>query len=174
MIRILIACLLALSSTIAAAQLTAPQVATLKTACAADSTCQSLATAADDVALAAWFNAADGGGCIVWRPDVTFSEAAQAITWTEVDALTAGKARIWEWMARHLSVIDARQANVRQGISDAFAGAATTRNALTALAKRVATRAEKALASGACTSGSPSIMTWTGPITYADASLIRS
>lgn len=41
------------------AQLSSSQMATLKATCTADRTCAALATAADDVGLAAWFNAAN-------------------------------------------------------------------------------------------------------------------
>lgn len=158
----------------AAAQTLSPaQVTTLKATCAADPTCTALGAAADDIGLAAWFNASDPANCIVWRHDITIPEAHAVMVWTEVDAMSVGKARIWEWM-RNVQVLDARQLNIRQGLSDAFASATATRTALLALAKRPATRAERALASGVCTSGSPSIMTLTGAISFADASQIRS
>jgi hypothetical protein len=154
------------------AQLSAQQIATLKTTCNSAPACVTLANAADDIALAAWFNAADEAGCIVWRPDVPISEANAAMVWTEIDALAVGKARIWEWM-RLVNVLDFRLPGIRQGINDAFAGT-TTRTQVTQTGKRVASRVEKALASGACTNVSPSFMTWFGPISYADASQIRS
>lgn len=155
------------------AQLSPTQMATLKTTCNADQTCSALATAADDVGLAAWFNAADPGSCIVWRSDVRIEEANASMVWTEIDAMTVGKARIWEWMSK-LGTLDARSTNIRQGLSDAFSSATSTRTALIALAKRTATRAEKALSSGACTTANPSITTFVGNVTYAQASLIRN
>lgn len=153
------------------AAITPQQAATLKATCTADPTCLGLMQSADDVGMAAWFNTVDAA-YIVWRNDVTTAEARKVMVWTEIDALTAGKARIWEWM-REGGVLDARETNIRQGLSDAFSAATATRTALIALAKRGATRAEKALATGAGTSGSPSIMTFVGSITFADASLIR-
>lgn len=154
------------------AAITPQQAITLKATCTADPTCLGLMQTADDVGMAAWFNTTDAA-YIVWRSDVTTTEARKVMVWTEIDALTAGKARIWEWM-REGGMLDARDANIRQGLSDAFSAATATRTALTALAKRSATRAEKALASGAGTTASPSIMTFVGSITYADASLIRT
>lgn len=153
------------------AAITPQQATTLKATCTAAPTCLGLMQAADDVGMAAWFNTVDAA-YIVWRNDVTTAEARKVMVWTEIDALTAGKARIWEWM-REGGVLDARDTNIRQGLSDAFSAATATRTALTNLAKRGATRAEKALATGAGTSGSPSIMTFVGSITFADASLIR-
>ncbi len=160
----------------AQAQFTAPQNATLKALCLADQTCAAIATsqAPDDTALAAWFNTPDPAGCIVWRPDVQISEANAAMVWTEVDTLSVGKARIWEWM-RMVNVLDYRQASIRQGINDAFSGGLTTRVQVTNVGKRTATRAEKALASGgSCTNTTPSLMTWFGQVDAAAASLIRS
>lgn len=148
------------------------QIATLKALVQSDPTANALALAADDIGLAGWLNTTEPA-YIVWRNDVTTAEANAVMVWTEIDSLTVGKARIWEWM-ESLAVLDARQANIRQGINDAFSNAASTRTALIALAKRSATRAEKALASGSGTSASPSIMSFVGSITYADASLIRS
>lgn len=169
--RLLLA-VLALAFTLPSwAAITSQQATTLKATCTADTTCLGLMQAADDVAMAAWFNTVDAA-YIVWRSDVTTSEARKVMVWTEIDALTAGKARIWEWM-REGGVLDTRDTNIRQGLSDAFSAAAATRTALIALSKRSATRAEKALATGAGTTGSPSIMTFVGAITFADASLIR-
>jgi hypothetical protein len=162
---------LALTALPSWAAITQQQATTLKAACTADPTCLGLMQAADDVGMAAWFNTVEAA-YIVWRSDVTTTEARKVMVWTEIDALTAGKARIWDWM-REGGVLDARDTNIRQGLSDAFSAATATRTALIALAKRAATRAEKALATGAGTSGSPSIMTFVGSITYADASLIR-
>ena len=157
---------------IAAGPLTSGQLQTLKTLVQADPIATALANAADDVGLAAWLNTGDAT-YTVWRTDVTIDECNAVIVWTEVDGLTAGKARIWEWM-KSLAVLNASRANIRQGILDAFASATATRTALAALAKRLASRAEKALASGTGTNASPATLTWEGQITYADASLIRS
>ena len=66
---LVLAAALLLSSS-AMAQLTLTQMTTLKAACNAVQTCAALAATADDVALAAWFNTADPGACIVWRSDV--------------------------------------------------------------------------------------------------------
>ena len=157
---------------IAAGPLTSGQLQTLKTLVQADPIATALANAADDVGLAAWLNTGDAT-YTVWRTDVTIDECNAVIVWTEVDGLTAGKARIWEWM-KSLAVLNTSRANIRQGILDAFASATATRTALTALAKRLASRAEKALASGTGTNASPATLIWEGQITYADASLIRS
>lgn len=158
-----------MSPTLASAQLT-----TLKTTCNADATCAAMLASADDGGVAAWFNTPDPLNCIGWRHDITILEATRAMVWTEIDALTIGKARIWEWM-RTLGTLDAREAAIRQGISDAFSGATATRTALTAAAKRTLMRGERALmqAGGLCTTASPSITTATGAMTVQEASLVR-
>lgn len=157
---------------IAAGPLTSGQLQTLKTLVQSDPTATALANAADDVGLAAWLNTSEAT-YTVWRTDVSIDECNAVIVWTEVDSLSTGKARIWEWM-KSLTVLNAARANIRQGISDAFANASSTKTALTTLSKRLATRAEKALAAGAGTNANPSTLTWEGQVSYADASLIRS
>lgn len=170
---------LALFAVVAQAQFSPQQIATLKTACNAAPACVTLANAADDIALAEWFNTTDAA-YIVWKPSVTKDEiqGSDAYDWTRVDNLTAGKARIWESMFDNASrSINPSKANIRAGIDASWVGTAAdlaVRAAVYAQCKRGATRAEKALASGAGTTNAPSTMTWVGPITYADASLIRS
>lgn len=164
---------LAISLALPAHALTTAQMTALRALADADPTAVALMQAGDDIGLAAWFNTTTT--CIVWRNDVSIAEANGVIVWNEVDGLTVGRARIWDWM-RQLEILDARNANIRDGLANAFAGAgaAGTRTALTALIKRVATRAEKHLASGACSDASPSIMTYVGSLSYIDASRIRA
>ncbi len=108
---------------------------------------------------------------VVWRTSIPSAEYREAITWTEVDGLTNGRARIWEWMTengtRHL---DASKPGIRQGLADAFAANTTTRANLLAVAKRQASRAEALFVSGAGTSGSPGLLGWEGPLQIGDVS----
>lgn len=162
---------------LALAQLSTSQIASLKAACLADAACTPLHNAADDVGLAAWFNG-DTTTYIVWRPSVTREEIMRdaGFDWARVDNLTAGKARVWDWMFA-FGTINPSKANIRAGIDAAWVGTAAdlaVRAAVYAVCKRSATRAEKVLASGAGTSTSPSVMSWSGAISYADASQIRS
>lgn len=153
--------------------LTADQITALRAVVQADQTAAALAVAADDIGLANWLNEPADPAYTIWRHDISIEEANDVLVWTEVDALTPGKARIWEWMSR-LGVLDARKLNIRRGISDAFAPAPSTRAALQTLSKRLATRAERALASGVGTDGNPGIATFVGEVSYAEASTIRS
>lgn len=163
-------------STLASAQLTPSQMTTLRTACNAEPACTALATAADDVALAAWFNASSET-YIIWRDNVPVDDIMRnGMDWTRVDNLTVGKARIWDWMTR-LGTINCTRPNIRAAIDATWVGTAAdlaVRATVYTHCKRPATRAEKALAAGAGTDASPSTPTWTGQVTYFEASTIRS
>lgn len=124
--------------------------------------------AAISQALADEFNKPAAPAFIVWRTAVPVSEIlANAIGWTAVDALTVGKARIWEWMSK-LNQIDASKANIRQGIADCFGAASATTTQITAIAKRSATRFEQVFATGTGSTGSPATMTIEGVGTMQD------
>lgn len=153
--------------------MTPAQFLTLKTAALADQTAESYIATGNDQALADWFNAVDTS-YYVWRTAIQPSEYREAVVWTEVDALTVGKARIWEWITQAMTMpIDASKTNVRQGIADCWASNTTTRANLLTATKRNTTRAEKLLATGAGTSGSPSVMGYEGNLSAAEASLVR-
>ena len=63
---------------------------------------------------------------IVWRTSVALEEITQnGFTWTLVDALSVGTARIWEWMFDNPNrTINPSKPNVRQGIADVWSGTA--------------------------------------------------
>lgn len=173
--RLFVSFTLALASVCSWA-LTAPQIATLKATCTADPACNALAVAADDVALAAWLNTPST--FIVWRTSVSAEEIMQSdsFDWTRVDNLSVGKARIWDQLFRFGS-INPSKLNVQAGVNAVWVGTAAdlaVRAAVYVLCKRPATRAEKALATGAGTDAAPGVMTYEGILSYADASLIRS
>jgi hypothetical protein len=155
--------------------LNASQLQALKTHMLTIPELQAAIAAGDDMALAAYYNAEKTPAFVVWRTRIMPAEYVQAITWTEVDTLTVGKARIWEWLTSNQSqAINAALLNVRQGISDAFASAATTRTALTALAKRNATVLETLFATGTGTTATPATLVIEGAINYAEISHARS
>lgn len=152
-------------------QLTQAQSDTLRAMIAADTTANAMGQAGDDAGLSAWLNTPDAA-YIVWRTNMTIAECNQVMVWTEIDGLTVGKARIWEWM-RSMGTLDASQTNIRQGFSDAFTTATATKAAITALAKRQATRAEKKLATGTGTTATPAILVFEGQIDPGQASSLR-
>lgn len=110
---------------------------------------------------------------IVWRTLVTLSDITQnGFTWTLVDALNVGTARIWEWMFDNPDrAINPSKANIRQGIADVWSGSAPKLAVQTTVlghCKRSATRAEKACATGAGTDATPATMTFEGQLSYQD------
>jgi hypothetical protein len=159
-----------LSMTSSVFALDSTQKATLKTAALAESTLTTAIVNGDDTSVAAWFNT--NSSFIVWRTNVSCKEYRDgAIVWTAVDTLTAGKARIWEWMCQD-NFINPSKTNVRQGFVDAFGAGSATTTAATATSKRNATNAEKALATGTGTNGTPGLLTFEGSISVNDVSEI--
>lgn len=116
---------------------------------------------------------------IVWRSSVTQDEiTGQAgFVWTLVDALSAGSARIWEWMFDNQhKAVNCSAANVRQGIADVWSGNAAklaVQAVVLTTCKRAATRGEKILATGTGTDVSPAVMGFEGEIEYADIEAAR-
>ena len=150
--------------------LTTAQQTTLAAAIRAD-TDPAVVAALDirnDVALAELYNAAST--FIVWRTNVQPDEYRDAITWTEVDALTTGsKYRIWEWLTMSMTApINFARLNVRQGLTDCWASNTTTRTNLLTIAKRAATKAEKLFATGTGTTATPGTLGWEGTLSYTD------
>jgi len=176
--KVLTLLLALLLAPLAHAQLTLSQMATLKAACIADTAvCKPLHDAAQDEALAAYFNTTAVPTYIVWRTNVVIDEIMRnGMDWARVDNLSVGKARIWDWMGR-LGTLDCSKANIRAGIDATWVGTAAdlaVRATVYTHCKRAATRAEQTLATGAGTDASPSVMSFQGSISVAEASLIRS
>lgn len=116
---------------------------------------------------------------IVWKSLVQQDEITQnGFTWTEVDGLSVGKARIWEWLFLNEDrAINPSRPNVRAGIIEVWTGTAAklaVQAAVLAHCKRSATRAEKALATGAGTDASPATMGFEGQLSYQDVEAARS
>lgn len=118
--------------------------------------------------IAAAYNLPASPSFVVWRTSVTTDEIMNnGFVWTVVDGLTAGKARIWDWMTR-LGTINPAKANIRQGLTDAFGSGTAMATAITPHLKRNATRAEKLFASGTGSDASPATMTFEGNLSYFD------
>ena len=125
-------------------------------------------------AIALAYNLEASPAFVVWRTSVPAQEImANGFVWTAVDALTAGKARIWDWMTRYGS-INPSKANVRQGLQDCFgAGSPMVTGSLPHL-RRNSTRAERLFATGMGTSGSPGTLTFEGTLSYQDIEAARN
>jgi hypothetical protein len=151
--------------------LTTTQLATLKAAIAAETDAQFVAWRADGnvAGMAIWYNTATNPAFIVWRSSVPSDEYRRVMTWTEVDALTVGKARIFEWLTGNMSLpFDPSNTAVRTGLADAWASNTTTRASLIALSKRTATRAEKLFATGTGSDAAPATMGFEGALVSDD------
>jgi hypothetical protein len=175
--RLLLCIILTLAAILpaSAADLTAPQMATLKQLVQSDPTAAGYAAVGDDIALAAWLNASTA--TVVWRTEVSVDSIMRnGMDWARVDNLSVGKARIWDWMGR-LGQLDCSRPSIRAGIDATWVGTAAdlaVRATVYTHCKRPATRAESALATGTGSDASPSVMGWEGTIDYALASTIRS
>jgi hypothetical protein len=130
--------------------------------------------AGNDAAIAEAYNQQASPNFWVFKTMIPPEEYAGAggLVWTEVDTLTPGKARIFEWMTGNLTrPLNAADPNQRQGVADAFAGATNTLNNFAVLRRRLATRAEELFATGTGSTGSPGTMTFEGTINANDVAL---
>ena len=126
-------------------------------------------TQRNDAELARLYNS--DSTFVVWRTAIYPQEYREAIVWTAVDGLTAGKARIWEWITQGMTApVDATKTNIRQGIADAWGASSATGLALQAVAKRPASKAEKLYVTGTGTTATPGLLVWEGPLQVNDVS----
>jgi hypothetical protein len=161
--------------------MTPAQLAALRTAIAADATLAGLPKNDDtNLAIADAFNLDATPAYTVWRTSLATASIAAVLTWTEVDNLTVGKARIWEWMSR-LGTINPSIANVRAGLSQCFGTASATAASVTPLMKRPASRVERLYAvatpNQAGTAGSdasPGTLVYEGPLSPAEVAAARA
>lgn len=166
----LILCFSLLFAIPAWADLTPTQRTTLRTDILADPVLSVLQPSSNAIyQIIDVYKAAPTVACTVWRSSVPADEYREAITWTAVDGLTTGKARIWDWVTASMTLpINASKTSIRQGIADAWGATSATGVALASLSKRSANRLEKLFATGACTTASPSIMAIEGELSYSD------
>lgn len=152
--------------------LTPAQMQTLKSLAGADPTAAGYMATADDIALAAWYNTATT--YVIWHPAVTperwDDHMMEGIT--QMDGLTVGKRDTLFVVTSR--VRDCRDPNVVAAINDLTGSQNTLKARLVAACKRVATRAEQALSTGAGTEAAPGTAAWVGTLSYGEASTIRS
>jgi hypothetical protein len=117
----------------------------------------------------------DTAAYFVWKSAVSVDDYKKAIVWTEVDGLTTGRARIWEWITGQMTEpYDASSVSVRAGLANAWAANTETRPLLIAASKRLSTRLEQLLATGVGSDASPANMGFEGDITYREICNIRN
>lgn len=123
-------------------------------------------------AMSEWFN--KQSTFVVWRTSVGVDEIMNnGFVWTAVDGLTAGKARIWDWMTR-LGTINPSKQNIRQGLSDCFGANSAMATAITPHLKRFALRGEKLFVTGVGTDATPGQLVYEGVIDHDDLIMAMS
>lgn len=154
--------------------LTPAQLLTLKTDIEADPAFASIPHTSDgayDIAQAYALTASPD--FIVWKTSVTRDEIMQnGFDWVDVDNLTVGKARIWEWLFANINqTINPAKLNVRAGIDECWKGTAAklaVRAQVYVHCKRKANRFEKLFATGSGADESPATMAIEGTLNYSD------
>lgn len=154
--------------------LTPAQLVTLRAACFADPTAAAFfVDPGNSAGLEAYLNSATTH--IVWRESVSQDEIMQnGFDWAQVDNLSVGKARIWEWLFNNQQrACNPSKPNVRAGIDECWKGTAAmlaVRTAVYAHCRRPATVAEKAFASGVGTEANPATLGWSGSVWTVESS----
>ena len=152
--------------------LTPAQQATLKAYVEADPALSQFPHTGDGAyALAEALKANASPDFVVWKTRVTRDEIMQnGFDWVQVDNLTVGKARIWEWLfANGQNSINPAKLNVRAGIDEAWRGTAAmlaVRDAVYVHCKRSANVLEKLFATGTGSNASPATMAVEGSLPY--------
>lgn len=128
---------------------------------------------ADYATIAEALNATSNPNFTVWKTSVPVAAYREVLVWTEVDGLSVGKARIWDWVTGGMTLsLEPFKDAVRQGLADCWAVNTATRPALLELAKRIATRAEGVLATGTGSNANPGKLTFEGTIQASDIGAI--
>jgi len=130
-------------------------------------------------AIAAALNLPAVPDFIVWRTQVARDEiTSNGFTWTLVDTLSVGTARIWDWMFDNATKsINPSKVNIRQGIADVWSGTAgklAVQAAVLVHCKRSATVVEKLLATGVGDSATPATMGFEGAVSYQEVEQARA
>lgn len=128
--------------------------------------------------IAAAYNSLAAPAFIVWKSSVNQDEITQnGFTWAEVDNLSVGKARIWEWLFQNTTrSFNPSKPNVRAGIVECWSGTAgklAVQASVFSHCKRSATRAEKLFATGTGTDATPATMGFEGQLSYSDVETAR-
>jgi hypothetical protein len=123
-------------------------------------------------------NADSAPAFYAWKTSLSQMDcfADPGFAFVQVDNLSVGKARIWEWMFKDTGNIDPSRDNIRAGISACWTGNAPNNAvaaAVLALCFRNTRRCEQALAVGTGTTAEPAKMGYEGTVTYLDVEAAR-
>ena len=161
--------------------LTPAQLATLRADILADATLNAHPQTPDGAAaIAMAYNLPATPNFWVWRTVVTQSELvnttsvdATTFTWVGNGFITrsTGEQAAWRELFGDQGSVNAALPQVRQAFTDIFSGtgnAAANRTHLAAVARRLATRAEKLFAAGTGSTVSPAVMGFEGLVTLQE------
>lgn len=161
--------------------LTPAQLQTLKAAIDADPALASKPNSNDGNAdIAIEMNKLASPAWVAWKSTVTTNDVGNAVNYIAVEAMTdANRGRITTFYAMNPSSFNPSRSDIRSYWSNTFSGALggqgqATRDALDALWRRNATRAEQALSTGTGTTVSPATLGWEGTLTYDDVAAARA
>jgi len=166
--------------------MTLAEMQTLKALAEADPVAAAYMANAEDIALAAWFNTLATPTFVVWRTSLSretilhsVSPEATSFQWNGNGYITRGQGErdAFREMFDAQGNCNPSLTNVQAAINDIFSGTgggAANKAHFLAHAKRTATRAEKALATGTGTTVAPGFATFEGEVSFALASQIRS
>lgn len=143
------------------------QYSAFATALQNDAGAAAFRTSGNDTGLASYCNALASPAFIVWRKSISRKEIYDAVVWSEMLVLTSAQRDTFALMMTD-ATLSPSSANIRTAFAAIFASANTTLANLTAAAKRQATVAEKMLATGTGTNGSPATLTFEGAVTTDD------
>ena len=156
--------------------LTESQQATLKAAILADQSLAAWVQERRDDLIAGHYNAPAVPTFIVWRTGVQLSELlVEGFDFTQVDNLSAGQARIWEWLFDANDRMNPSISGVRSGISECWKGTAAkvaVGTFVLSKCKRSANRVERLFASGEGSDASPGSLVFEGELSTNDISAI--
>lgn len=150
-----------------AVDLTAPQLETLKAAILSEPSLADEVAAGANGDIAVFFNLPSNPEFIVWRTNITREECStDGFDWAQVDNLTVGQARIWDWLFADGSA-NPSEPGVRAGIAEAWKGTAAklaVQAFVLGKAKRTATRFERLYATGTGTTATPGLLVVEGTL----------
>lgn len=131
----------------------------------------------EDYLVVQWLNATASPAFWCWRAAVTLDEIMlNGFDWVQVDNLSAGKARIWEWLFNNEArSINPSKENIRAGIAECWKGTPAMIAVQTAVlghCKRTITNGERIYATGAGTIVAPGEFGYEGAITSADVAAV--
>lgn len=130
----------------------------------------------EDYLVVQWLNTIAAPEFWCWRTGVTLDEIMlNGFDWVQVDNLSAGKARIWEWLFNNESrSINPSKGNIRAGIAECWKGSAAmlaVQAAVLGHCKRAITNGERIYATGTGTEAVPGQFGYEGEITSTDVGM---